>query len=86
MKPRDGPAAEMKEQTMTTQTKFPGRKPTHRIYRVVGEGKASTWNPIGAAWPNQDGQGFSISCDAVPLQGRIVMRAITERAAREAVS
>jgi hypothetical protein len=79
MKPRDGPAAEMKEQTMTTQTKFPGRKPTHRIYRVVGEGKASTWTPIGAAWPNQDGQGFSISCDAVPLQGRIMMRAITER-------
>lgn len=64
---------------MTTQTKFPGRKPTHRIYRVVGEGKASTWTPIGAAWPNQDGRGFSISCDADPLQGRIIMRAITER-------
>lgn len=69
---------------MTTQPTFPGRKPTHRIYGVSGEGKSSNWTPIGAAWPNQDGQGFSISCDAVPLQGRIVMRAITERPAKGA--
>ena len=62
-----------------TQPQFLGRKPTHRLYRVSGEGKASSWIPIGAAWPNKDGNGFSISCDAVPLHGRIVMRAITER-------
>lgn len=54
-------------------------KPTHRIYRVVGTAKKSTWTPIGAAWPNRDGAGFSIQCDAVPLTGRIVMRRITER-------
>jgi hypothetical protein len=65
----------MNNQTATTET----RKPTHRIYRVSGEGKASSWTPIGAAWPNKDGHGFSITCDAVPLQGRIVMRKITER-------
>lgn len=64
---------------MNNQPRLPGRKPTHRLYRVVGEGKASTWTPIGAAWPNQDGAGFSISCDAVPLHGRIVMRKIAER-------
>ena len=56
-----------------------GRKPTHRLYRVVGEGDAASWTPIGAAWPNKDGMGFSLSCDAVPLQGRIMMRVITER-------
>jgi hypothetical protein len=28
---------------------------------------------------NKDGRGFSITCDAVPLTGRIVMREITER-------
>jgi hypothetical protein len=64
---------------MTQSTLLPGACPTHRIYRVIGEGKASSWTPIGAAWPNRDGNGFSISCDAVPLQGRIVMRRITER-------
>ncbi|MDO9223589.1 MAG: hypothetical protein Q7U20_07745 [Caulobacter sp.] len=62
-----------------TQPKLPGAKPTHRLYRVIGDGDASSWTPIGAAWPNKDGHGFNISCDAVPLHGRIVMRAITER-------
>ncbi len=68
---------------MTNQLKLPGRKPTHRIYRVIGEGKNASWTPIGAAWPNQDGMGFSISCDAVPLTGRILMRKITEKARQE---
>lgn len=57
----------------------PDRKPSHRLYRVLGEGKAASWTPIGAAWPNKDGQGFSLQCDAVPLQGRLVLRLITER-------
>lgn len=61
-----------------TTTKPTGAKPTHRLYRVTGEGKQASWTPIGAAWPNKDGHGFTISCDAVPLQGRIVMRAIAE--------
>lgn len=65
---------------MTNQTGQTGRKPTHRIYRVKGEGKSANWTPIGAAWPNQDGMGYSINCDAIPLTGRIVMRVITERA------
>ncbi len=66
---------------MSQPNLIPGRKPSHRIYRVNGEGKAASWTPIGAAWANRDGQGFSISCDAIPLTGRIVMRAITERPA-----
>lgn len=56
-----------------------GRKPTHRLYRVLGEGKDASWTPIGAAWPNKDGMGFSLSCDAIPLKGRLVLRFITER-------
>lgn len=62
-----------------TQTNQPGRKPTHRLYRVTGDDENANWTPIGAAWLHQDGDGFSIQCDAVPLQGRIVMRRITER-------
>lgn len=64
---------------MPQQSLSLGRKPTHRLYRVLGDARTAIWTPIGAAWPNKDGQGFSISCDAVPLTGRIVMRAITER-------
>ncbi len=63
-----------------TQT---GKKPTHRLYRVTGDGENSSWTPIGAAWLHRDGNGFSIQCGAVPLQGRIVMRHITERTPAE---
>ena len=52
------------------------RKPTYRLYRVDGEGQGSFWTPIGAAWPNKDGKGFSLQCDAVPITGRIVLRLI----------
>ena len=65
---------------MTTQQSLSmGRKPTHRLYRVQGEGESAIWTPIGAAWPNKDGKGFNLSCDAVPLQGRIVLRIISAR-------
>lgn len=64
---------------MAQQLPLMHRKPTHRLYRVLGDGAGAIWTPIGAAWPNKDGLGFNISCDAVPLQGRIVMRAITDR-------
>ena len=60
-----------------------GRKPTHRLYRVVGDGKTAIWTPIGAAWPNKDGLGFSLQCDAVPLQGRLVLRTVSERSDAE---
>ena len=59
------------------QPKLPGRKPTHRIYRVLGDGDAANWTELGAAWVHKDGKGFSLSCDAIPLTGRIVMRSIT---------
>jgi hypothetical protein len=29
---------------------------------------------IGAAWPNKDGDGFSLTRDALPVDGRIVLR------------
>ncbi|MEI9904470.1 MAG: hypothetical protein WDN06_11210 [Asticcacaulis sp.] len=63
------------------QLKLPGRKPTHRLYRVLGDGKDANWMPIGAAWLHSDGQGFSINCDLIPLHGRIVMRLIRDKEA-----
>lgn len=68
-----------------TQTQSKGIKPTHHIFFVTGEGDTAKWTEIGAAWPHQDGSGYSISCTALPLQGRIVMRRRKEhRAAKEA--
>lgn len=66
---------------MTTSTHTQGAAPTHRLYVVTNSGASSSWREIGAAWPNKDGLGFSITCAAIPLAGRIVMRAITEKPA-----
>lgn len=64
------------------QPNQPGRNPTHRLYNVRGEGDHAFWTPIGAAWLHRDGNGFSITCDAIPLQGRLVLRHISERPAQ----
>jgi len=68
---------------MTKQSTTPGSKPTHRLYSVEGEGKKSRWTEIGSAWPNKDGKGFSLSCEAMPLRGRIVMRTATSKPAQQ---
>ena len=67
---------------MATQRKTSGAKPTHRIYVVTGEGKSTSWTPIGAAWLHADGNGYSQQFDALPVGGRTVMRLITERPAQ----
>ena len=64
---------------MTTQTQTTSTKPTHRAYSVSGEGKSAHWREIGAAWPHQDGKGFTVPCDAIPTNGRIVIRAISPK-------
>ncbi len=68
---------------MTTQSKASGAKPTHRIYVVTGEGNQAFWKETGSAWPNRHGKGFSIACDALSIDGKIVMREARLRPAPE---
>ena len=53
-----------------------GNKPTLIAYAVkepsAAEQKA-IWTRIGAAWPHENGSGYSIRLDALPLDGRIVL-------------
>lgn len=61
---------------MTTKS----NKPAFYIYNVTerGEGKDDYWQRIGAAWPHEDGKGFNLSLDYLPLKtGRLVARAKT---------
>lgn len=60
------------------------RRPTHRLFRVLGDGKDAIWTPIGAAWPNKDGKGFNLSIEAMPISGRVVLRIISPRDEPEA--
>ena len=66
-----------------TQPSTTSRKPDFRLFNVLGTGETAKWVPIGAAWQHRDGNGFTLQCDAVPLHGRIVMRAPKEETAVE---
>jgi hypothetical protein len=56
---------------MSTSSKS---KPSHSVYIVDGDGEAAFWTRVGAVWPHEDGDGFSIVLTAIPLTGRLVVR------------
>ena len=63
----------------TTETKAPGKSPSHVAYQVRdGKGK-SFWTRIGVAWAHADSQGFNVQLEAVPLDGRISLRVASEK-------
>lgn len=65
-------------------TKETTNRPTHGVYMVAErKGKRAFWTKIGAAWPNQDGKGYSFQLDALPVNGRMVMRELTADEAEE---
>jgi hypothetical protein len=56
-------------------------KPTLIAYTVKdprGVGQKGIWTRIGAAWPHENGSGYSIHLDALPVDGRIVLVGPTE--------
>jgi hypothetical protein len=51
------------------------KRPSHRVYAVTKNGEKSYWTEIGAAWSHQDGKGFNVKLDYLPLTGaEIVIR------------
>jgi len=42
------------------------------------DGGKGFWTRIGAAWPHEDGNGFNIQLDCVPVDGKIVLRKADE--------
>jgi hypothetical protein len=66
---------------MSNETNTEAKKtPSHIAYQVRDrEGKKAFWTRIGSAWPNNDGLGFNIQLESVPLDGRIVLRVASEK-------
>ncbi len=61
------------------------KKPTHRAYAVTKRGDKNFWREIGAAWAHQDGEGFSLKLDYLPLNNaEIVIRTPRTTEAEEA--
>ncbi len=67
---------------MTTTNPTPaasGKGPSHIAYQVRDrEGKKGFWTRIGSAWAHNDGNGFNIQLECVPLDGRITLRVVSE--------
>ncbi len=61
---------------MSTTTRT-AKAPTHEVFAVSrkdGENKGR-WQKIGACWPHEDGDGFNLRLDYLPLDGtEIVIR------------
>jgi hypothetical protein len=50
------------------------KQPTHSIFQVIEREKnVSIWSRIGAAWAHQEGDGFNLVFNAIPLTGRVVL-------------
>ncbi len=53
------------------------KEPTHRAYFVKGEGEAARWLELGNVFSHQDGRGFELLLDTLPVggfNGRITVR------------
>lgn len=51
------------------------QQPTHRAYTVIKrEGQEDFWLAIGAVFAHQDGDGFNVVLQALPIDGKIVLR------------
>lgn len=54
--------------------------PAFVLWSVDGDGPNARWTRVGAAWNHQDGKGFNLRCNAIPLQGRLVARVYVPKA------
>jgi hypothetical protein len=55
------------------------KQPTHKAYSVIRrEGQDDFWLNLGLVFPHKDGDGFNIMLQALPLDGKLVCRKITE--------
>ena len=62
--------------SVTTPAGNGTNKPSHVAYQVrdgKGDNK-SFWTRIGVAWTSRDEKGFVIQLNAVPLDGKIILR------------
>ncbi|TPI54196.1 hypothetical protein FJ420_30680 [Mesorhizobium sp. B3-1-3] len=60
-----------------TETKTEPKGPIYHAYTVreAKEGQKAFWTRIGSFFAHDDGEGGTLVLDALPLDGRIVLRA-----------
>ena len=70
----------MTHETDTNQDQPALNKPFLLGYSVrpTGDGSKSYWSKIAVAWAHKDGQGFNVQMDAMPIDGKLVLRTVPE--------
>ncbi len=59
-------------------------QPAFRVYSVIPrEGKDDYWLNIGLAFPHQDGKGFNVMLQALPINPKLVLREATADEAQD---
>ena len=54
-------------------------KPSHRVYTVIKrEGKDDFWLNLGVAFAHDDDEGFNLLLQALPIDGKLVLRTYRE--------
>jgi hypothetical protein len=54
--------------------------PSHFAYQAFNcNGERGVWGRIGTVCAHTDGKGFDVQLDAMPLDGRITLRVISEK-------
>lgn len=46
--------------------------------RPGAHGGKSYWSKVAIAWAHKDGLGFNVQMDAIPVDGKLVLRAVTD--------
>ncbi len=55
------------------------RQATHRAYSVIKrDGQDDFWLNLGLAFPHKDGKGLNVVLQAFPLDGKIVLREVSD--------
>ena len=59
--------------------KTEAKQPTHRVYSVIRrEGQDDFWLNLGLVFPHKDGKGFNLMLQALPIDGKLVCREVSE--------
>ena len=67
---------------MSNETKTTANKPAFYAYSVKDRpGKDAIWTKIGAAFPHEDGDGFTVQLEALPVGDKLTLRVPREKAA-----
>lgn len=55
-------------------------KPAYRAYTVIKrDDKDDYWLNVGACYPHEDGDGFNLLLNALPVDGKLVLRTYKEK-------